>query len=184
MPLRALFALLRPLRVQCLLLALLLPAGIASAQRQGANPTQPPHQPGAQTETGGVKPPPLGPPPRLHLPPIVQKTLPNGLRILLLEDHTQPALWLRLAVPAGTIRDPKDRVGLAEMAADLLNKSTTTRTATQIADTVDSLGATLSASAEDDFLIVAASGLSVYTDALFDLAADITLHPTFPEAEL
>ncbi|HZP79995.1 MAG TPA: pitrilysin family protein [Chthonomonadaceae bacterium] len=170
--------------VRFLLCAALLFPGLATQAQQ-----TPPKTAQATTEVtrpaaGKAAPPPLGPPRPLRLPAIVEKTLPNGLRIVLLEDHSQPALWIRLAVPAGSIRDTADRVGLAAMAADLLDKGTTTRTETQIADTVDGLGARLSASAGDDYLTVSASGLSAYADTLFDLAADITLHPTFPTEEL
>lgn len=128
--------------------------------------------------------PPLGKERALQLPQIVQQTLPNGLKLVVLEDHKQPAVWMRLAIPAGSIRDPKDKVGLAAMTARLLNKGTTTRNETQIADTVDGLGASLGADTSDDYLTVSASGLSPYMDTLFGLLADITLHPTFPDVEL
>jgi len=131
---------------------------------------------------GGL--PPLGEPRPLALPAIVVQTLPDGLKLVLLEDHKQPALWLRLALPAGSIRDPVRQVGLAEMTAALLNKGTAERTATQIADLVDGIGASLDASAGDDFLTISAQGLSGYSDTLFSLLADVTLRPTFPMEEL
>ncbi len=132
-----------------------------------------------------VLPPDLGPARPLRLPAIRQITLANGLRVVVLEDHARPALWMRLAVSsAGAIRDPQDKVGLAAMTAGLLDQGTTTRTESQIADTIDNLGATLSASADDDYLLVAANGLSAHKDTLFDLLADVTLRPTFPDPEL
>src|SRR5690348_13588435 len=81
----------------------------------------------------------------LKLPNVVQKELPNGLKLVLLEDHSQPAIWLRLAISAGTIRDPRGKIGLAQMTASLLDKGTPTRSESQIADTVDGLGASLGA---------------------------------------
>jgi zinc protease len=117
------------------------------------------------------------------LPKIVQETLPNGLRLVVIEDRKQPALWLRLALPAGSIRDPKDKIGLATMVAAQLDQQTTTRSESQIADLIDGLGASLGASANDDYLNISANGLSLYADTLFDLLADITLNPTFPEEE-
>jgi zinc protease len=128
--------------------------------------------------------PPVGPSRPLDLPKVVERTLPNGLRLVILEDHRQPAVWMRLALPAGSIRDPKDRVGLAAMAAGLLNKGTTTRTQEQIASTVDSLGATLGASADDDFLVVSANCLTPHAGTLADLMADITLRPAFAQPEI
>jgi zinc protease len=138
----------------------------------------------AWAQGAGTTPPPLGPPHPLILPTVVQQTLPNGLKLVLLEDHRQPALWLRLSLPAGSIRDPQDRVGLAAMTASLLNEGAGSRTADQIADLVDGIGANLGASAGDDTLTVSARGLSAYSDTLFSLLADITLRPTFPKEEL
>ena len=120
----------------------------------------------------------------LMLPAVIQKELPNGLKLVILEDHSQPALWLRLALPAGSIRDPHDKIGLAQMTAGLLDKGTTTQTESQIADTVDGLGASVGAGAGDDDLTVSANGLSAYTNTLFALMADITLHPVFPQKEV
>jgi zinc protease len=140
---------------------------------------------GAQEKPGSVTtPPPLEKARPLVLPNIVEQRLDNGLKLVLLEDHKQPALWIRLAVPAGSIRDPQDRVGLAEMTASLLNKGAGSRSATQIADLVDGIGADLGAGAGDDFLSISASGLSGYADTLFDLLSDLTLRPTFPTEEL
>ncbi|MCW3098867.1 MAG: putative Zn-dependent peptidase [Chthonomonadaceae bacterium] len=165
-----------------LLTACLLPRSAAHAQRQQKAPTKSPVK---QTVVKPVNaPPPLGPPHPLRLPAVVERTLPNGLRIVLLEDHTQPALWLRLALPAGSIRDPRNRVGLADMEAALLTKGTTTRTEAQIADTVDGLGASVGAAADSDYLTVSASGLSSYRDTLFALLSDVTLRPTFPTVEI
>jgi predicted Zn-dependent peptidase len=154
------------------LLALALPFAVVSAEAQ-------------QNSVGMVAtPPPLEKARPLILPSIVEQTLPNGMKLILLEDHRQPALWLRLAVPAGSIRDPQDHVGVAEMTASLLDKGAGNRSATQIADLVDGIGASLAATAGDDFLSISATGLSAYTDTLFDLLADVTQRPTFPTEEL
>ena len=165
-----------------LLTACLLPSSAATAQRRHKAP------PKAAGRHSPVKPitapPPLGAPHPLRLPAVVERILPNGLRIVLLEDHTQPALWMRLALPAGSIRDPRSRVGLADMVAALLTKGTSTRTEAQIADTVDGLGAAVGAGADSDYLTISASGLSSYRDTLFSLLADITLRPTFPTLEI
>ena len=128
--------------------------------------------------------PALTKPNALKLPEIVQKELPNGVKLVILEDHSTPALWIRLALPAGSIRDPKDRVGLAQMTAAMLEKGTQTRTETQIADKIDGLGASLGAGADNDFLTVSATGLSVHHDTLFELLSDIALRPIFPKEEL
>src|SRR5205823_1527004 len=134
-----------------ILMTSLLPGALAQAAPDGAQ---------------AAAPPPIGPTHPLRLPPIVQKQLANGLKLVILEDHRQPAVWLRLVVGGGSLQDPNNRVGLAQLTAQLLDKGTTTRTEAQIADTVDGLGATLTASADLDYLTLSASSLSTHTDTL------------------
>ncbi len=128
--------------------------------------------------------PALGPAKPVILPPVIEKTLPNGLKLVILEDHKQPVAFMRLALPAGSIRDPKGKTGVAEMTAALLDKGTETRTEDQIASAVDTLGASLNAGASDDYLTVSASGLSNQADALVELMADTVLHSTFADAQV
>ena len=138
--------------------------------------------------TGGayaqkVAPPPLGKPRPLVLPKSYTATLDNGLRLVVLEDHSQPAVWIRLAVPGGSVRDG-GKAGLASMTAALLKQGTKTRTSEQISRTLDTLGASVGASTDADYLTVSASGLSSQSQTLFALVADVTVNPTFPDTEV
>ncbi|MCK7521292.1 MAG: insulinase family protein [Ignavibacteriales bacterium] len=54
--------------------------------------------------------------------------------------HEQPSVSLRMLVGAGTAQDPPPKLGVANMVATLLDQGTTTRTAQQIADAVDTVG--------------------------------------------
>lgn len=170
------------------LLTALCAAATAPAGAQTRSASQAPGAEEAARKAALLPPPvglpPLGAPKPVILPPVVQKTLPNGLKIVILEDHKQPALFMRLALPAGSIRDPKNKVGIAEMTAALLDKGTQARTEDQVADTIDTLGASLNASAGEDYLTISANGLSSQADALVDLMADTTLHPIFPQAQV
>ncbi|HET9784109.1 MAG TPA: insulinase family protein, partial [Terriglobales bacterium] len=154
-----------------LLLTLAVAAGVAAAQ-------------GASTAPDMSKPPAVGPftpyaPPAAH-----RDQLPNGLRIVVVEDHRFPLVTVQLALRAGTSRMTPETAGLASAAADLLTKGTPTRNALEIAQAADALGGTVGASVDPDFLTVYANGLSDRAPALFELLADVTLHPTFPESEV
>jgi zinc protease len=120
----------------------------------------------------------------LNLPEPKQATLANGLELVVVEDRRLPLVSIRLAVRSGTANDPRELPGLATMMTNLLAEGTATRTSRQIADEVARLGATLTAGANSDFTTVAASALSQYLPEIFDLVADISLRPSFPEAEL
>jgi zinc protease len=120
----------------------------------------------------------------LRFPPFKEATLPNGLQLVVVERHEQPVISVSLAFRAGEIYDPAGKEGLAELTAELLSKGTATRTADQIAATIEGVGGSLSASAGPDFLTISADALSDQAGLVFDLLGDVTLHSTFPDGEL
>jgi zinc protease len=124
------------------------------------------------------------PPGSLNLPNPTEATLSNGLRLVVVEDHRLPLVSLRLAFYPGSVKDPAGRQGLTGIMANLLTEGTKTRRSRQIAEEVALIGATLSAGSNSDYLTVAASALSDYSSRIFELLADVTLNPTFPEEEL
>lgn len=129
--------------------------------------------------------PPSSPPPRpFKLPTITSYKLDNGLQVQLIEDHRVPFLTVALGIKAGSALEPKDKLGLAEMTADMLNEGTTTKKSKEIADETDFIGGGLKAVSDFDFTIVSGSALSKYSDRLVNLLSDIVFHPTFPEEEL
>jgi zinc protease len=129
--------------------------------------------------------PPSVPAPRpFKLPTITNYKLDNGLQVQLIEDHRVPFLTVALGVKAGSALEPKDKLGLAEMTADMLNEGTSGKKSKEIADETDFIGGGLKAVSDFDFTIVSGSALSKYSDRLVDLLSDIVFHPTFPEEEL
>jgi zinc protease len=141
-------------------------------------------QPETHAEEFRRRPPaPLAPRP-LNLPAAEAVTLPNGLRVLLVESRRLPLVTFRLAFRTGDSHDPADRPGLTDILAGMLNEGTETRTSRQIADEVARVGATLTAGASADYTTVASTALSGYTAEILELMADITLRPSFPEGEL
>lgn len=121
---------------------------------------------------------------RVNFPPFKETTLPNGLALVVVEHHEQPVVSVTLSFRAGALYDPPGKEGLSELAAEMLTKGTPTRSAEQIAATIEGVGGHLSASSGDDFLTISADALSDQVDLVFDLLGDVTLHATFPPAEL
>jgi zinc protease len=128
-------------------------------------------------------PPPLAPRP-LNLPEAYEKTLPNGLVVVLIEDKRLPLINFRLAFRSGDAHDPADLPGLTDMMSHLLSEGTETRTSRQIAEEIERLGATLSVGSTSDFTSIAASSLSIYSDEILELIADVTMRSTFPQNEV
>src|SRR5207247_1223870 len=120
----------------------------------------------------------------VRFPPFTETRLANGLDVIVIEHHEQPVLSVSLSFRAGDAYDPAGKNGLAELVAELLSKGTGTRTAEQIAETIEGVGGSLSASSNQDFLTVSVDALSDDAQLAFDLLGDVTLHSTFPASEL
>jgi zinc protease len=129
------------------------------------------------------QPAPLPPRP-LNIPTPYETVLPNGLRLVIVEDKRLPLVSYRLAFRTGDANDPKDLPGLTEMMTAMLTEGTESRNSRQIADATARIGATLAAGANADYTTVAASALAIYGDEVLGLMADVVLHPSFPEDEL
>jgi len=124
---------------------------------------------------------------KVHLPKPAAFTLPNGLTVLVIENHRLPTVSARLTMlGAGAVFEPADAPGLASFTAQMLNQGTATRNSLQIAEEVEGMGAAIGAVAPfgSATTAISASGLSETFPQTMALAADILLHPTFPEAEL
>lgn len=117
-------------------------------------------------------------------PPFQTVTLPNSLELVVIEHHAQPVLSVSLTWRAGAAADPAGKEGLAGLVAELLTKGTDTHSAEQIAQLIEGVGGSLSASAGDDFLTVSADALSDQLELVCTLLGDVALHATFPEGEL
>lgn len=128
-------------------------------------------------------PPPLQSHP-ITIPAPREITLPNGLTIVVVEDNRLPLVSYRLAFRVGGAFDPPALPGLTDLLAGLLPEGTESKTSREIAEAVARMGASLSAGANSDYTIVAASALSQFNDRILDLMADVVLHPSFPENEV
>ncbi len=123
---------------------------------------------------------------KVQLPRPTQVKLPNGLTLLLLEQHKLPTVALSLWIKTGALADPKDMPGLAKFTAEMLHEGTSHRNSAQLASEVDKIGATLNANAAfgASTSTVSASTLVENTSRLLDLMSDAVLNPTFPADEL
>lgn len=138
----------------------------------------------AQQAPDRATPPKPGPPPALHPPAIQKRALSNGLPVWIVELHKVPVAQVTLSIAAGASADPAGKFGVANLTAAMLDEGAGTRSSLEIADALDYLGASLSASSGFD-----ASTIDLWVpvarlaDAL-PIMADVALRPTFPRDEL
>ncbi len=124
------------------------------------------------------------PPRPISIPTRQETTLANGLTLVVVEDTRLPLVSYRLAFRVGGAFDPPEIPGLIDLLAGLMPEGTATRTSKEIADEIARMGASLSAGANSDYTIVAASALTQFNDPVMDLLAEVTLEPSFPENEV
>lgn len=130
-----------------------------------------------------VPPAPL-PPISFDIPVPYKAQLSNGIRVVVFEDDRVPLVSFRLAFFSGDINDPYENIGLTSAVVSMLNEGTQNYSSLDLATKIERLGASISASSNDDFTILSASSLSLYQSEVLSLLAEITLRPTFPEEEL
>lgn len=116
--------------------------------------------------------------------PPFETSLPNGLKIVIVEDQRLPLVSFRLAFRFGEADDPPQFVGLTSTLTSMLSEGTQTRSSRQLAEQIERLGARIGASSDDDNTIVAASTLNLYSSEVLDLMAEMVLFPSFPADEL
>jgi predicted Zn-dependent peptidase len=129
------------------------------------------------------KPPVLGAPPSVALPPIMTRELPNGLKLMIVEHHELPIADFVLVVESGGTIDPQAKTGLSNLTAAMLTEGTTSRSSLDISDQAAFLGVGLSASSDWDASTIRLHTPTAQLDSALALFADVALNPAFPQNE-
>lgn len=129
-------------------------------------------------------PPPPSAPKVVNIPAVKEKTLPNGLKVAVVERKNVPLVTVRLLIKSGASSEEMEKAGLANMTASLLTKGTKTRTATQIAEQIEFLGGSINAGAGWNDSFVTVNVMSDKLDAAMTIMSDVVLNPTFKQQEI
>jgi zinc protease len=138
----------------------------------------------AQSAAPQATPPPPAAPRPVQFPKPVEKTLANGLRVIVVERHGSPLVAAQLLVTNGAEVDPPELAGLSNMTADVLTKGTEKRSATQIAEAIEALGGSLDSSARWDSSRVGVNVMSAKIGPALEILSDVVRRPTFKEDEI
>lgn len=153
------------------------PGALVQAQPTAANPLDA-LPPGVVSRQNPPTPLPAS---ALSVPAFVTFTLDNGLEVIFIEEHKIPEIGLRLYVGGGETALPAAKQGVVQLMSALLTKGTATRTADELAAAIEGIGGGLSGQAYQEFTAVFASGPSTEHPLIFDLLADVTRNPSFPQ---
>jgi zinc protease len=119
-----------------------------------------------------------------HALDIEKKPLPNGLTVIHVERHNLPIVMVTLLIDASPLHEPKDKAGLANLTARMLTEGTFKRSASEISEEIEFIGASLSASTLNDYTTLSLSVLKKDVEKAFEIFSDVLLNPSFPEDEL
>ena len=134
---------------------------------------------GAQAST----PPAPGPLRPYVVPPVNIQTLPNGMRIAVVEKHSLPIVTARIQVDAGAVREPANKAGLAVLTTSLLSEGTTELTGAQIAEKMADLGASYGTLGTFGSAAANVTSLTDVFPQALSLAATTVTKPAFTEAD-
>ncbi|UCC73350.1 MAG: insulinase family protein [Gemmatimonadota bacterium] len=128
--------------------------------------------------------PAAGPSPKIVLPAFKRLRLANGLSVLSVRHDDMPEVSARLVLPYGACEDAREHAGTALLVARALTEGTTERSAPEVAEWLDYLGARFSLDINHDTTLLSLHFLSQVMDGAFDLLAEVLARPAFDEGEV
>ena len=134
---------------------------------------------GAAVLASGIAWAPAGAAPIAH-----REVLPNGIVLLVAERPAVPIVAVRVYMRAGSIYDPPDQAGLANLTGAVLTRGTAKRTGPELDSAIEFVGASLQAGASRDGLSVSLTAQKKDMTLGLDLVSEVVLTPAFPEAEV
>src|SRR5262252_4617428 len=120
----------------------------------------------------------------VNFPPYQMQTLPNGLQVIAVLHHEQPAVSMRMLIRAGSAADPAAKTGLAHLTASLLDQGTSTQSASEFNDAIDFIGGSVSAGAGSDLSYANMVVMKDSFDTGLRMVSDMVRHPAFADAEI
>lgn len=137
----------------------------------------------AKIDAQAAKLPKGGPDPRLSLPPIEKTKLSNGLEVWMVEQRELPIIAMNLVLKTGQVNEPGGKTGVAGMTTSLIDDGTKKRSAVEIANELQAIGANMGAGGSWDATTVSMQTLAKNLDKALDIYSDVIQNPTFPAAE-
>ena len=122
--------------------------------------------------------------PLVQEPGTLRTTLPNGLTIIAIENPVADIIAARMFIKAGHGYETEANSGLFGLLSAVLTKGTTQKTALDIANVVESIGASFGSDVASDYSLVSLKTVSADFETVLKLAAEVIRQPSFPVAEI
>jgi zinc protease len=127
--------------------------------------------------------PPYGPTPKVVIPQLWQSTLSSGMKLWGVQNSEVPLVQFQLQIRGGLLLEDPSKVGVSNLLAQLMTKGTANKTAEELETAIESLGATIRASASTEYITISGNTLSRNFDQTLQLVREILLEPRWDELE-
>jgi len=137
-------------------------------------PPRPPPPPDPYAGRGDlIAVPTVHPPGPIELPKLEEWKLGNGLQVYAVRSARLPVMAMQLAIRAGRMHEPRARLGVSELAADMLVKGTKSHDAAALAKAIDFVGGTIAADSTFEATVVSCSVMARSAGTCFDLVSEM-----------
>jgi len=116
--------------------------------------------------------------------PLVSDTLPNGMKVYVLEDHNSPLVAIQTWIRTGLVNESYKTRGMSHFLEHLLFKGTKKRKVGELDRELDAIGAYNNAATYYDYTYFQVVGASCYFDKMLDVQVDGVLNSTLDTAEV
>ncbi|QVY65243.1 insulinase family protein [Polaribacter sp. Q13] len=127
--------------------------------------------------------PPYGATPSLAVPKVYESSLKNGLKIFGIENDEVPLVRFNITIDGGQLLESMDKLGVANLTANLLNKGTKNKTVKELEEAIQELGASIYVSSDVENITLSGTTLAKNYDKTLALAEEILLEPRFDKNE-
>lgn len=175
----------------CALLVLSACGGPGSAEESASPPTSTGDDaPTAEASAAAPESPPRQPPPEsaaprdVRLPSIARTTLRNGLEVNVVTADRLPIVYARLVVKSGLAADPANLPGLSSFVANMLEEGTATKSSAEVAEAIESIGASLTVQTEADAIALTMRAPADMLEPMLAILAEVVTRPAFAPDEI
>ena len=137
----------------------------------------------AKIDAQAARLPKPGPVPKFSLPAIEKSKLSNGLEVWMVPQNELPIVSMNLVFKTGSTNEPDNKTGVAGLTTSLIDDGTKNRSAVEIANQLQAIGATMNAGGSWDSTNVTVQTLTKNLDKALDIYSDVILNPIFPATE-
>ena len=129
------------------------------------------------------KEPPYGESPELSIPNVWETTLPSGIEVYGIQNDEVPLVQFRCIIQGGLLVENPDKVGIANLLGQLLEKGTATKTTAQLEKAIAQLGATINSFVTNESITISGATLAKNYKATLALVEEMILHPRWDKNE-